>query len=126
MSPSFIILFEKWHIESQSDFCMTLMAILIQQFKNQILCNIAGEVFFNPTKYICIQGTNKIGPSYADWTYDDGTPMPYTNWDQIYNPAQPENKSWENMVLIARIEGAWHDFIVNYGRDCLVVCEKLP
>ncbi|CAG2222218.1 unnamed protein product [Mytilus edulis] len=73
--------------------------------------------------HICIQGTNSISGNLA-WTFEDGSPMTYFNWDKTYSIPQPDNKVSESMIAIARPAGTWHDFNGNINYLCLFLCEK--
>ncbi|XP_071126172.1 uncharacterized protein [Mytilus edulis] len=72
------------------------------------------------TAYVCVQGSNYAVPGV--WTYDDGTPFGYTNWEagQPNGGNQPRNLG----IDVCATGLLWHDYPTSESKTCRYVCEK--
>ncbi|VDI33833.1 Hypothetical predicted protein [Mytilus galloprovincialis] len=72
------------------------------------------------TAYVCVQGSNYAVPGV--WTYDDGTPFGYTNWEagQPNGGNQPRNLG----IDVCATGLLWHDYPTSESKTCSYVCEK--
>lgn len=91
--------------------------------KQEYLMHVLEHYLLYNRKIIFIQGTNQhyTWPPII-WTFDDGTPMTYFNWD--LGSSQPENKPFESMLAIGTSSGLWHDVPAYFAQNSIFLCER--
>ncbi|CAC5415849.1 unnamed protein product [Mytilus coruscus] len=98
-------------------FCAVLGGELIRISSLQRQQYIQQVTAADPTQRICIQGTDSINS--PNWTFDDGTPMTYFNWDE--SASEPDGGKG-NLEIFTDYK--WHDLGSPNGNPCLLICEK--
>lgn len=67
-----------------------------------------------------MQGTNTIDLN-GDWTFDDGTVMPFLNWK--LNPNQPR-RGKGNLGMDINNGATWVPLNKQVNNSCIFVCER--
>ncbi|VDI19503.1 Hypothetical predicted protein [Mytilus galloprovincialis] len=99
-------------------FCANIGGELIRISSEQIQQYIQKVTAADPTERICIQGTDTINPT--NWTFDDGTPMTYFNWD-----TDADEPSGNRGRLEIFTNYKWHDLPSTSSNQCLRICERM-
>ncbi|CAG2201102.1 unnamed protein product [Mytilus edulis] len=100
--------------------CNGIGGELIRISSEQIQQYIQQVTAADPTERICIQGTDSI--HHPNWTFDDGTPMTYFNWDKSVGPNGQPDGNQGNLEIFTNY--LWHDLGTQSTNPCLFICEK--